>query len=102
MTPQLQQAIRLLQLSTVELQTEIQDVLDANFMLENAEEADRVNGDAGGENAGAERDREEARREGESHAERELTPDSSSMPDDLPVDSQWSDVFDSYLLSCVN
>ena len=34
MTPQLQQAIRLLQLSTLELNTEIQDALDSNMMLE--------------------------------------------------------------------
>ena len=34
MTPQLQQAIRLLQLSTLELQTEVQEQLDSNFMLE--------------------------------------------------------------------
>ncbi len=34
MTPQLQQAIRLLQLSAVELQTEIQSALEANPMLE--------------------------------------------------------------------
>lgn len=34
MTPQLQQAIRLLQLSTLELEQEIQDSIDANPMLE--------------------------------------------------------------------
>lgn len=34
MTPQLQQAIRLLQLSTVELQQEIQEALDSNPLLE--------------------------------------------------------------------
>ena len=34
MTPQLQQAIKLLQLSSLELQTEIQATLDANPMLE--------------------------------------------------------------------
>jgi RNA polymerase sigma-54 factor len=34
MTPQLQQAIRLLQLSSVDLQQEIQEALDSNFMLE--------------------------------------------------------------------
>ena len=39
MTPQLQQAIRLLQLSTLDLQQEIQEVLESNPMLE-AEEAD--------------------------------------------------------------
>ncbi len=34
MTPQLQQAIRLLQLSTLELQQEIQEALDSNPLLE--------------------------------------------------------------------
>ena len=36
MTPQLQQAIRLLQLSTVELEQEIQEALESNLMLEEA------------------------------------------------------------------
>ncbi len=34
MTPQLQQAIKLLQLSTLELQQEIQEVLESNPLLE--------------------------------------------------------------------
>ena len=38
MTPQLQQAIRLLQLSSLDLQTEVQTVLDSNLMLERDEE----------------------------------------------------------------
>ena len=38
MTPQLQQAIKLLQLSTLELQSEIQDALENNPMLETQEE----------------------------------------------------------------
>ena len=38
MTPQLQQAIRLLQLSTVDLQQEIQQTLESNPMLELEEE----------------------------------------------------------------
>ena len=38
MTPQLQQAIRLLQLSTLELQQEIQNALDSNPLLEVNEE----------------------------------------------------------------
>ena len=37
MTPQLQQAIRLLQLSSGELELEIQEALDTNFMLESSE-----------------------------------------------------------------
>ncbi|WNO62180.1 RNA polymerase factor sigma-54 [Rheinheimera sp. MMS21-TC3] len=39
MTPQLQQAIRLLQLSTIELQQEIQEALDANPLLEADDDA---------------------------------------------------------------
>src|SRR5690606_22668148 len=38
MTPQLQQAIRLLQLSTLDLQAEIQEALDSNPMLEVTDE----------------------------------------------------------------
>lgn len=38
MTPQLQQAIRLLQLSTLELEVEIQEALDSNFMLEEVDQ----------------------------------------------------------------
>ena len=40
MTPQLQQAIRLLQLSTLDLQQEIQEALDSNPMLETEEQDD--------------------------------------------------------------
>ena len=40
MTPQLQQAIKLLQLSTLDLQQEIQQVLDSNMMIEVTEEED--------------------------------------------------------------
>jgi RNA polymerase sigma-54 factor len=50
MTPQLQQAIKLLQLSTLDLQTEIQEALDSNPLLEveedlsgGAEEQDKTN-----------------------------------------------------------
>lgn len=46
MTPALQQAIRLLQLSSLELQTEVTEMLDQNFMLETAEpEEDRAGTD---------------------------------------------------------
>ncbi len=40
MTPQLQQAIRLLQLSTLDLQQEIQEALESNPMLELMEDSD--------------------------------------------------------------
>ena len=42
MTPQLQQAIKLLQMSTLELQQEIQQALESNIMLEiNDDESSR-------------------------------------------------------------
>ena len=44
MTPQLQQAIRLLQLSTVDLQQEIQEALDSNLMLEEVGSEDEFDG----------------------------------------------------------
>src|SRR5204862_726829 len=44
MTPQLQQAIRLLQLPVLELQAQIQEALEANVMLE-AEEEETVSVD---------------------------------------------------------
>ena len=46
MTPQLQQAIKLLQLSTVDLKQEIQEALDSNLMLETEEEGSRREEDA--------------------------------------------------------
>ena len=49
MTPQLQQAIRLLQLSTMELQLEVQDALESNLMLEADEDGNSV---AAGESPG--------------------------------------------------
>src|SRR5690606_19755556 len=50
MTPQLQQAIRLLQLSTLDLQQEIQEALDSNPMLEVEESFDgHSSSDAGDE-----------------------------------------------------
>jgi len=45
MTPQLQQAIRLLQLSSLELQLEVQQALDSNMMLERADDPDDVRGE---------------------------------------------------------
>ena len=48
MTPQLQQAIRLLQLSALELEQEIQDNLDANPLLE---VEDEFNSSEGGESS---------------------------------------------------
>jgi len=95
MTPQLQQAIRLLQLSMLDLQHEIQDALESNFMLENAEEAERLNGDQSGDLLGDSAEATGSRVD----PEREVKPENTPMPDELPVDAEWSDHYDSYVPS---
>ena len=61
MTPQLQQAIKLLQLSTLELQTEIQQALESNPMLEVQEEGEE----------GTEKDAAKMRSENEKNSKEE-------------------------------
>lgn len=91
MTPQLQQAIRLLQLSTLDLQTEIQETLEKNPLLETEEPRDE-GGDGLGETAaeGRSEEREPV------NASEALDPDRSEavLGEDLPVDAAWEDVYD--------
>ena len=122
MTPQLQQAIKLLQLSTLELQTEIQTALENNPMLEVSEEDNTdTNAEANAEAtppAASDTDAEaqegsDSKRSEESEAaqvaeknerESELEMDSATMefsqedtnvmPEELPVDSAWDDVYE--------
>lgn len=100
MTPQLQQAIRLLQLSSLELQQEIQQALESNPLLELDEEQD-----------GADSDAQEERNNNDNYEvdyENKLQVDSSednssletsdaltqdSMPDELPVDTTWDEMY---------
>ena len=85
MTPQLQQAIRLLQLSTLELRMEVQQVLDSNLMLETEEEfelAQETEADT----------REETEGEPEGNEELDLEA-AEAIPDELPVDSDWDDLY---------
>jgi RNA polymerase sigma-54 factor len=73
MTPQLQQAIRLLQLSTLELRQEIQEQLETNPLLELEEDA------------GVEEHLDEA------DPDAELEFDGESLSDELGVDADWDD-----------
>jgi len=94
MTPQLQQAIKLLQLSSLELQTEIQQTLDANPLLEqddNLGEITVIDHDAQRENSS----------NGEDAAEDAATPGGvaenraeQSLPDDLEMDARWEQIYD--------
>ncbi len=92
MTPQLQQAIRLLQLSSLELEAEIQEALDSNPLLEMDEEYDRSEGSA--EDSSVIESSNEVPAEASSKEESELNQGGDSIPDELPVDSGWDDVFD--------
>lgn len=91
MTPQLQQAIRLLQLSTLDLQQEIQEALDSNPLLEVEDDAPvpekpETNSDS------TDYDRN-------TNNEAAATADSSELnwddkiPENLPVDSNWDDIY---------
>lgn len=77
MTPQLQQAIRLLQYSTLELQAHIQEILDSNPLLDSDEDGE-----------------ESYSSEAPARDEATTTPE-DTIPDDLPVDSAWEDIYDS-------
>lgn len=89
MTPQLQQAIRLLQLSTLDLQQEIQEALDSNPLLEveeAVEEPSDENNDSSPEN------------EYTSTQDKDLTDSSehieqSNISDELTIDASWEDIY---------
>ena len=104
MTPQLQQAIRLLQLSTMDLQQEIQQALDSNPLLEVSEEetesAEREQDNWEGEETttadGPLQSLEQAAGEGaDDTPAAEPAQENPILPDDLPVDTQWDDLLPS-------
>ncbi|WP_017444268.1 RNA polymerase factor sigma-54 [Gayadomonas joobiniege] len=96
MTPQLQQAIRLLQLSTLDLQQEIQEALDANPMLENEENSEEFESlDA--LSAKQEKLEKQANNDNEIDKQSDSRDEISreDIPEDLPTDSNWDDHFSS-------
>ncbi|MDX7990605.1 RNA polymerase factor sigma-54 [Xenorhabdus sp. Reich] len=80
MTPQLQQAIRLLQLSTLELQQEIQLALETNPLLEQDELHHEVE------------NQELPHTETEMMDTREAL-EQKNMPDELPLDTSWDEIY---------
>src|SRR5690606_33780286 len=110
MTPQLQQAIKLLQLSTLDLQQEIQEALESNPMLELEEDFDRPGNEGerfvenGPDYDGAGRGDYEAEAQGSSDSAaddylegQELNAEEAwndnAIPVQLSVDSFWDDVY---------
>ncbi|MFA0811363.1 RNA polymerase factor sigma-54 [Microbulbifer epialgicus] len=98
MTPQLQQAIRLLQLSTLDLQQEIQSALDGNPMLEAEADEAAPTANATEPQTQPESIAEPVNASEEAIEERELAEDdwNQSIPEELPVDSRWDDVYTSH------
>src|SRR5690606_22230871 len=99
MTPQLQQAIRLLQLSTLDLQQEIQEALESNPMLERQEEGeDFDNADplADGDDLPNPGSQEIALQESSIPTVENLDDSgewNERIPNELPVDTAWEDVY---------
>ncbi len=83
MTPQLQQAIKLLQMSTLELQQEIQQALESNMMLEVSDDEHTVH------------EAEIAPEKKIDNSDLQTSQGSQTdIPDELPVDSSWDDVYE--------
>ena len=95
MTPQLQQAIRLLQLSTLELQTEIQEALETNPMLEIAEDGDTdTTSDRREDSSGERTDSVSVDNNSDEGVDRATDAQEQVIPKDLSTDSDWEDTYD--------
>ncbi len=93
MTPQLQQSIRLLQLSTLELQVEIQQALETNPLLEVAEAGDTSfdeSGEETGEDASATEIDPNAAKGEEILSDRP----EQSADESLALDTSWDDYYE--------
>ena len=92
MTPQLQQAIKLLQLSTLYLQAEIQEALESNPMLELIEDSgDHDSGEK--QNQDQQTNSSNAQDSAKEQHDSEREEFSDSIPNDLPVDTAWEDIY---------
>ncbi len=92
MTPQLQQAIRLLQLSTLDLQQEIQEALESNPLLEADDGQDFSTGDDQDLN-NVSNDSASANSEDNDRMETGEALEKQELPDDLPVDTTWDEYY---------
>ncbi len=114
MTPQLRQAIHLLQLSTLDLQTEVQEALDSNLMLEDgADDPVETAPEAGIQNEGASTSSENPDLPGskdqasngeakdgmdtpaeQTNADSNTTEEKTEIPEELPMDADWDEIYD--------
>ena len=97
MTPQLQQAIKLLQLSSTELEQEIQEVLDSNPLLERTEESQELpTPDDNASNSQSENNSDKPLEKQDSNSsESTITASSNdSIPEEMNIDANWDDIYD--------
>lgn len=96
MTPQLQQAIRLLQLSSLELSVEVQEALDSNMMLELDDDNGSTDDGAADEATFDEssKDTNDVEIFEEATELEVVTSTTEDIPQELPVDSEWEDIYD--------
>jgi RNA polymerase sigma-54 factor len=90
LTPQLQQSLKLLQMSTLDLQQEIQQALESNMMLEIEEDSHEPLFDQSFDKRIENSDSQTS--EGSQ----------TDIPDDLPVDSSWEDIYENALVAAGN
>lgn len=94
MTPALQQAIRLLQLSSLDLQQEIEQALESNILLEREDGVDPMEAEVPTGTEAAAADAASAQQQAsEDPKSLELKAD-GEIPSEMPVDADWGDVFD--------
>ncbi len=86
MTPQLQQAIRLLQLSTLDLQQEIHQALESNPMLDLEESGDDDDRSSDEHSHASEPNNNQSSTSEDSTWEEQI-------PNELSVDSNWDDIY---------
>ncbi|MEM7563752.1 MAG: RNA polymerase factor sigma-54 [Pseudomonadota bacterium] len=94
MTPQLQQAIKLLQLSSLELQTEIQQTLDENPMLDqedNLGEITLIDTDQASETKANGEDITDLSGSDNTLSENRAE---QQLPDELEIDARWDQIYD--------
>lgn len=90
MTPQLQQAIRLLQLSSIELQVEIQQTLESNPLLEQEDNISEVQVD----DKQADQNKEDITEIKTSADTLNEDRSEQTLPEELALDTGWDDIYD--------
>ncbi|WP_413111263.1 RNA polymerase factor sigma-54 [Thaumasiovibrio sp. DFM-14] len=93
MTPQLQQAIRLLQLSTLDLQQEIQEALESNPLLEQEDTEEGSESEARADQTAEVNTDSYDETTTNDTLEASEAFDKNEMPDELAVDTTWEDVY---------